>query len=132
MSVQDKQAITNTLLAYGEALNKSSAKDAVALYTSDGVFMGQNAPTSVGTKALMQAYDAIFKAITLSVKFTVHEAAAFNDEWAFARTSSAGTQKINATGETSKEANQELFVMQKEGDEWKIARYCFSTTNPPK
>ena len=30
------------------------------------------------------------------------------------------------------EANQMLFVFRKiGGTEWKIARYCFSTTNPP-
>jgi hypothetical protein len=28
--------------------------------------------------------------------------------------------------------NQELFVFQKIDDAWKIARYCFSTTNPPR
>jgi hypothetical protein len=30
------------------------------------------------------------------------------------------------------EANQELFVFQKIDGTWKIARYCFSTTNPPR
>ena len=128
----DKQAITKTLLAYGDALNKSSTKDAVALYAPDGIFVAQNAPTSIGTQALNQAYNAVFEAITLSVKFTVHEVVTLTPEWAFARTSSAGTQKINATGDLSNEANQELFVMQKVAGEWKIARYCFCTTNPPK
>jgi hypothetical protein len=27
--------------------------------------------------------------------------------------------------------NQELFVFQKVAGDWKIARYCFSATNPP-
>ncbi len=30
------------------------------------------------------------------------------------------------------EANQELFIFRKVGDDWKIARYSFSTTNPPR
>jgi hypothetical protein len=53
--------------------------------------------------------------------------------WAFVRTNSAGTNKINATGATSAEGNQELFVFHK-GDDcaWKIARYSFSPTSPPK
>jgi hypothetical protein len=42
------------------------------------------------------------------------------------RTNSAGTVKVNATGKNSPEANQELFVFQKIGSAWKIARYCFS------
>ena len=49
-----------------------------------------------------------------------------------ARTNSAGSVKVNVTGQTSREANQELFLFQKVGNEWKIARYCFSTTNPPR
>ena len=132
MAATDKKAITETLLAYGSALNASSTKDAVTLYAPDGVFMGQHAPTAIGTSSLTETYNNIFEAITLSVKFTVHEVVLFTNEWAFARTSSAGTQKINATGETSNEANQELFILQKNGAEWKIARYCFCTTNPPK
>ena len=53
-------------------------------------------------------------------------------EWAFARTSSAGTTKIHATGGGGPEANQELFVLKKVDGVWKIARYCFATTLPPK
>jgi len=34
--------------------------------------------------------------------------------------------------QSSPEANQELFVFQKVDSDWKIARYCFSTTNPPR
>jgi hypothetical protein len=52
-------------------------------------------------------------------------------EWAFVRTNSAGTNKINATGAVGAEGNQELFIFKKETDgKWRIARYSFSTTNP--
>jgi ketosteroid isomerase-like protein len=38
---------------------------------------------------------------------------------------------MNATGATSHEANQELFIFKKDDDgQWRIARYSFSTTNP--
>jgi hypothetical protein len=72
----------------------------------------------------------VFDAIKLTVKFDIVEVRQLAPEWAFARTNSAGWVKVNATGETSAEANQVLFVFQKIGDTWKIARYCFSTTNP--
>jgi hypothetical protein len=52
--------------------------------------------------------------------------------WAFARTNSAGQTAINATCESAVEGNQELFVFHKPDGDWKIARYCFSTTNPAK
>lgn len=35
-----------------------------------------------------------------------------------------------ALNASTPEANQELFVFQRTGGDWKIARYCFSTINP--
>lgn len=100
------------------------------LYAADGAFMAQHLPTAVGTEAVRKAYDQTFDAITLSVDFNIIEVVPLTDEWAFARTASAGTTKVKAGGGGS-EANQELFVMRKVYGVWKIARYCFSTTNPP-
>ena len=128
----DTEAIKATLNAYRDALVASDAKGCVALYADDGVTMAQNFETQVGHDAIMTWYTECFKLITLNVKFDIKEVVVASDEYAFARTTSAGTQKQNKTGETSHEGNQELFVLQKVDKEWKIARYCFSTTNPPK
>ena len=126
----DEKAIAAVLAKYQDALNQSNADAVMKLYAADGVFMPQNSPSSVGVPAVRQAYDAVFDAIQLTVKFDIVEVRQLAPEWAFARTNSAGRVKVNATGETSAEGNQELFVFQKIGDTWKIARYCFSTTNP--
>jgi hypothetical protein len=74
----------------------------------------------------------VFKAIQLSVKFNLAEVVEISPNWAFARTNSAGKVKVHATGQSDPESNQELFVFQKVAGDWKIARYCFSTTNPPR
>jgi hypothetical protein len=74
----------------------------------------------------------VFTAITLSVNFNIAEIHQIAPEWAIARTNSAGTVKVKVTGGGGPEANQELFVFQKVDGTWKIARYCFSTTNPPR
>lgn len=100
------------------------------LYAPDGVFMAQHFPTAVGTEAVRKAYDQTFNAITLSVEFSIIEVVPITDDWAFARTASAGTTQVKAGGGGA-EANQELFVMRKIDGVWKIARYCFSTTSPP-
>lgn len=92
--------------------------------------MAQHFPTAVGTEAIRKAYDQTFDAITLSVEFNIIEVMPMTSEWAFARTSSAGSVKL-ASGVGSQEANQELFVMRKVDREWKIARYCFCAVNPP-
>jgi uncharacterized protein (TIGR02246 family) len=130
-TVQDDAAIRNVMSSYETALNASNTAAVLPLYAEDGVFMAPNFQSAIGKAAVQQAYDAVFKAITLKVKFTIAEIVVMAPQWAFVRTNSAGTQKINATGATSREANQELFIFKKGGDgKWRIARYCFSTTNP--
>ena len=128
----DEKAIATVLGDYQSALNRSDTAAVMKLYAPDGVFMPQHFPSSVGANAVRKAYDGVFRTITLNVKFAVAEIKQVGPDWAFARTNSAGTVKINATGESSPEANQELFVFQKVGADWRIARYCFSTTNPPR
>ena len=135
MSSTDEKAITTILHSYRDALNASSVSAVVPLYAPSAILMAQSFPTTFGTSAIKSAYETIFKAITLKVDFDIKEIVLTGTEYAFARTSSAGTQTINATGETSQEGNQELFVLVKNGEtggEWKIGRYCFCTTNPPK
>jgi uncharacterized protein (TIGR02246 family) len=128
----NEQAVAAALSKYEEALNQSDTNAVMKLYAPDGVFMAQNFPSSIGADAVRKAYDVVFKAIKLTVKFNVAEVVEVAPNWAFARTNSAGTVKIHATGQTNAEANQELFVFQKIDGAWKIARYCFSTTNPPR
>lgn len=73
----------------------------------------------------------MFKAIKRTVKFNVAEIVEMSSEWVFARTNSASTTFIHATGATSAEANQELFIFRKDrGGKFKIASYNFATTNP--
>jgi uncharacterized protein (TIGR02246 family) len=128
----DEQAVAAVLGKYQHALNQSDTNAVMKLYASDGVFMPQHFPSSVGADAVRKAYDSVFTAITLSVNFNIAEIHQIAPEWAIARTNSAGMVKVKATGGGGPEANQELFVFQKIDGTWKIARYCFSTTNPPR
>ena len=103
------------------------------LYAQDGVFMPPYSQSAVGWADVRQAYVAVFKAITLHVKFNIAELVVMSPDWAFVRTNSAGTNTINATGAKSAEANQELFIFSKGVDgTWKIERYSFSPTSPPR
>ncbi len=129
----DQERIHAVLEAYEQALNAGDVAGIVNLYTQDGVFMPQHNPSAVGIEAIEAAYGAVFRTIVLEVEFDIVEIEVIADDWAFARTNSAGTTTINATGAKVAEANQELFVFQKTADgEWRIARYSFSTTNPPR
>ena len=128
----EKTAIMGVLSSYETALNASNTAAVLPLYAEDGVFMPPHNQPAVGIAAIRQAYDAVFKAIKLSLKFTAAEVVQVAPNWAFARTNSAGSVTVNATSAKSAEANQELFIFTKGADgTWKIARYSFSTTNPP-
>jgi uncharacterized protein (TIGR02246 family) len=128
----DIEAIKAVLNSYRDALNASSSEQVMKLYAADGIFMPQHFPTIVGEDAIRGAYNGIFGTIHLTVEFQIAEVIVTGSDWAFARTTSAGTTKDQATGQVSAEGNQELFVFQKVNGTWKIARYCFCTTNPPK
>ena len=126
----DIQTIAGVLHDYQEALNGGSTEDAVSLYAQDGVCMPPHAQASVGIENIRNAYDEFFSTTKFNVRFDIKEIVPVAPDWAFARTSSTGTADVKGRG-VGNEANQELFVFQKTtGGEWKIARYCFSTTNP--
>jgi len=128
----NEKAVAAVLAKYQDALNQSDTDAVMKLYAADGVFMPQNSPSSVGAEEVRRAYDAVFRTIKLTVKFNVAEVVEMAPNWVFARTNSAGTVKVLATDAGGPEANQELFLFQKIDGVWKIARYCFSTTNPER
>jgi len=128
----NQKAIVSVLTNYAASLKAADVDAVIALYTDDGVLLAQEMTPSVGAAAVRQAYTGVFKAIGLDITFHVAEVVELTPEWAFARTTSTGTMKINATGATFPEANQELFIFKKNsGGAWKIARYSFSVINPP-
>ena len=132
VTTEDTATVRDILKSYEAALNASDTGAVMPLYARDGLFMAPYSPSSVGETAVQKAYESTFKAIKLSVKFNVAEIVPIGTDWAFARTNSSGTVTVHATGTKSAEANQELFVFRKDLDgKWKIARYSFSSTNPP-
>ena len=126
----DEQAIADVLQQYGDAANRSDAAAVAALYTEDGVLMAQNSPPQVGRAAVHAAYAGMAAAIKLDIAFAIAEIRLLTPEWAFLRSTSTGTIRILAPGIDIPEANQELFVFQKIGGAWRIARYSFSTILP--
>src|SRR5580693_4748770 len=129
----NESAVAETLCAYSQALNSSDTNALMPLYAQDGVFMPPYSPSAVGLAEVRKAYDAVFAAIQLTVKFQIAEIVEMSPAWVFARTNSAGTTLNLINGAISKEANQELFIFHKEKDgKFRIVRYSFSTTNPRK
>ncbi len=116
----------HTLLAtYETSLNAGDAARIEQLYTEDGVFMPAGFPTASGRAAVRGTYDAIFKNIRIAIHFTVDELKVKGD-LAYARTHSAGTSTVVATGASGPETNRELFIFARGKNGWKIARYLFN------
>ncbi|MBL1220934.1 SgcJ/EcaC family oxidoreductase [Chryseobacterium sp. L7] len=126
METDAKKNIEETLKAYENALNASSTEQVLPLYTQNGIFMPQGGPTAEGQEQLKGAYDFVFKTLQLNVKFRIDEMTVINENYAIARTMSKGTQLIHAENKTTPEENRELFVLEKEDGQWKIARYMFN------
>jgi len=129
MQKEDKQAIEALLNTYKKSLNNSDAQLAQSLYTNDGIFMPTEAPSAIGSENILKSYEFIFTQIQLNIEFYIDEIVVEGD-FAYAVTSSKGTTRIHATGDTIPEANRELFVFEKVNGEWKIARYMFNKTEP--
>ncbi|NOX21975.1 MAG: SgcJ/EcaC family oxidoreductase [Actinobacteria bacterium] len=125
MSTSDTQKIRELLTTYEHSLNTSDAALAASCYTSDGVFMPTTLPTSSGAD-LETAYAGIFEMIALDIKFTFDEIVVAEGGYAFALTSSSGTQTVLAPGVTNSESNREIFILRVEDGDWKIARYMFN------
>ena len=128
----DGTAIKSVLAAYNDALNGGKTAAVLPLYTEDGIFMAPYSQSNIGQTAIRRAYDDVFKELKFNVTFKIAELVQMAPTWAYVRTNSAGTTLHHSTGETTSEANQELFIFAKGGDgRWRIARYSFSPTNPP-
>ena len=122
----ERSAIEKLLFNYQDALNSSDVHKVLPLYVQGGVFMPQGGPSAVGQEQLKGAYEFVFKNLQLNIKFEIDEIVIVNTDYAFARTISRGTQLVYASGITGAEENRELFVLQKENGQWKIARYIFN------
>jgi uncharacterized protein (TIGR02246 family) len=120
-----EEELRSLLAAYETSLNAGDVGRIEQLYTEDGVFMPAGFPTAAGRTAVRGAYEAVFSNIRIAIHFTVDELSVKGDV-AHARTHSAGTATVVATGSSGPEANRELFVFARSADGWKIARYMFN------
>jgi uncharacterized protein (TIGR02246 family) len=122
-------SIKDLIAKYEAALNAGDLEQILALYGSAPVFMPQHAPALVGREAVRAGYEQVFATIKLNIRFEIYDLEEAGD-WAWARTSSAGRTRIVAANAEITEGNNELFIFRREGGEWRIHRYLFSTNQP--
>jgi len=113
------------LESYQQALNDGATNRIVSLYTDDGIFMPSKKPTAVGREQVRLAYQHVFKALDLNVKFHVDEIEHHGDI-AFVRTTSDGEIKLLEKNITIKNNSREIFILKRTDRQWKIYRYMFN------
>jgi len=125
---------TDLLRSYFTALNAADVEAIVPLYAQDAVFMAQHRPPAMGRAEIETAYREIFGMLRLDVELAIDEVVVVSPTVAYARTHSTGTTVILANGAEVSEGNSELFVLVRdnESDDWRIGRYIFSTSQPPR
>jgi len=80
-------------------------------------------PAINGVEEIVLTYEYLFGQFNFELEFDIKEITV-SKNFAYVLSNSEGTIESNETEETSK--NQEIFILIKEGDDWKISRYMFN------
>lgn len=89
--------------------------------------MPSSAPASAGTANIKVAYQYVFSMIQPDIKFTIDSIQViFNENVAYATSTSKGKSLVKATGNNIPEINREMFVFKKEEESWRISKYMFN------
>ncbi len=121
----DRQQIKLLLNNYQQALNNSDTSKVIPMYTTDGIFMPSKKPSAVGANQVKTAYQHVFLALDLNVKFHIDEIEQHGDI-AFVRTTSDGKIKLLEKNITITNNSRELFILKRVNSQWKIYRYMFN------
>ena len=127
MEATEKSAIEKLIFSYRDALNASDVNRVIELYTKNGVLMANSAPTADGAEQVKGTYQYVFDNFSYTLQFSIIEIVV-NGNTAFARSTSKGSFVIKSSGQTVPDENRELYVFEKLGGSWKIARYMYNKT----
>ena len=127
----DRNSIEQLLRTYFDVANDADAGLLASLYTDDAVLLAGDFPTASGRPDIEAFYSGAFSQLQLQIEVDLPAAdIAVHGDVAHATTSSTGTRTIRAPGDVVPENNRELWVLDRAGDDWKIARYMFNKSDP--
>ncbi len=86
--------------------------------------MPPDIPAINGVEEISLTYEYLFSQFDFELEFDIKEVVV-SENFAYVISNSEGTIENSETEETSK--NQEIFILIKEGDDWKISRYIFNS-----
>ena len=117
-----KEDIKNLITTYFKKLNDADAESISSLYSEDGIIMPPGLPTVSGREQVKKFYGMALGKKKFNMVTEVAEIIE-DTNLTVVRTLSKGTSVTIETNQTNKEDSKELFVLKREGSEWKIARF---------
>jgi len=122
----DEDKIRKLISEYQIALNNEEIEKISTLYSKQSIFMPPEIPAIHGVEEIGLTYEYLFSQFNFELEFDVKEVVV-SENFAYVLSNSEGTITLESseTEETSK--NQEIFILIKEGDDWKISRYIFNS-----
>jgi ketosteroid isomerase-like protein len=114
---------------YQAGLNSSDFSLIRTLFAPDAVAEWNEKATVIGPAAMAGPYQALFKKIKFTTDFQYDAVDIYDDNIAIVRTHHPiGQTEFNLQdGSTKLDLNREIFVLRKNGNEWKIILYTFTT-----
>lgn len=122
---KDKVAVEKLIATYFDALNVGNAEKVTALFTKTGVLLAQGAPTATGSEQVNGTFKYVFNNFSYALKVSIGEVVV-QEKYAIVSSTSSGSFVIKAKNETVMADYRETFILQKENEGWKIARYMYN------
>ncbi len=122
----DEAKILELISDYQNVLNNEEIEKIPTLFSEQAIFMPPDIPAIKGVEEIGLTYEYLFSQFDFELEFDIKEVV-ISENFANVHSNSEGTitLKSSETKETSK--NQEIFILIKEGNDWKISRYIFNS-----
>lgn len=124
-------AIAASFSALEKAFNQSDAEGVEKLCTSDAVMMAPDSPDVMGSEEIRKYHQHLFEALSVELAIKATEIQQVAPDWILARDSVTGAGKSKASGQSVPLNGHGLYAFRKVNGAWKIARFSFSSINPP-
>jgi len=126
ISNSDEIKIRELISEYQIALNTEEIEKISTLYSNQAIFMPPDIPAINGVEEISLTYEYLFSQFNFELEFDIKEVVV-SENFAYVLSNSEGiiTLESSETEETSK--NQEIFILIKDADHWKISRYMFNS-----
>ncbi len=124
ISNSDEVKIRELISEYQIALNNEEIEKISTLYSDQAIFMPPEIPAIHGVEEISLTYEYLFSQFDFELEFDIKEVV-ISENFAYVLSNSEGTIESSETEENSK--NQEIFILIKEEDDWKISRYMFNS-----